>query len=227
MNKHIDGIPPGWELVRIGAAQAGEYFISTNGSAIRLENDTNMMLPIIRKIEPPEGYRWVGVDEFGNRYASCPQELKLIRRVEQPKPEPPELRNGYRLLSDDEETRSDDIFYVRATNAGKETFRYRKIDEPLQLVEGGWYERRDGKVVGPATYIPTLKCFWVKSWYYKDNGERFKESSSDFDLIRRVDPPLRKIGELTQPGDQLMNARGEWVPCEAGRVVHGGWVRKV
>ena len=57
----IEGIPDGWELVRIGEIQHGEFFIQSDGSigqhdenkAVRM----NKNYVIIRKIEKPKKFR--------------------------------------------------------------------------------------------------------------------------------------------------------------------------
>lgn len=50
----IEGIPEGWELVRIGAVKAGEWRLDAIGKPVLNPIDTSSMnFPIIRRIPPP------------------------------------------------------------------------------------------------------------------------------------------------------------------------------
>lgn len=57
----IEGIPDGWELVRVGKPLVGEYYIDVTGSVYKALDTTPTVLhwhvPIIRKIEKPKQYR--------------------------------------------------------------------------------------------------------------------------------------------------------------------------
>lgn len=56
----IEGIPDGWELVRIGNIFPGEYRVNNDGQPQRWDNDRKSELSnyvIIRKIEKPKQYR--------------------------------------------------------------------------------------------------------------------------------------------------------------------------
>lgn len=57
----IEGIPDGWELVRIGKPKVGEYYIDVTGSIYKALDTTPTVLhwymPIIRKIDKPKKYR--------------------------------------------------------------------------------------------------------------------------------------------------------------------------
>lgn len=54
----IEGIPDGWELVRIGTPMEGEWVIALNtGEPYEMSYDSLRYQPIIRKIEPPKRYR--------------------------------------------------------------------------------------------------------------------------------------------------------------------------
>lgn len=57
----IEGIPDGWELVRIGKPLVGEYYIDVTGSVYKALDITPAVLhwhvPIVRKIEKPKRYR--------------------------------------------------------------------------------------------------------------------------------------------------------------------------
>lgn len=57
----IEGIPDGWELVRIGKPKVSEYYIDVTGSIYKALDTTPTVLhwymPIIRKIEKPKRYR--------------------------------------------------------------------------------------------------------------------------------------------------------------------------
>lgn len=63
----IDGVPEGWELVRVGTPVFREYYIDpTNGSPIMAHFDfENAHVLIIRKIEKPKTYRpFANAEEF-------------------------------------------------------------------------------------------------------------------------------------------------------------------
>ena len=53
----IEGIPDGWELVRIGVPKAGDWMVSPKGKPDRAIEDFTTLWPIIRKIEKPKRYR--------------------------------------------------------------------------------------------------------------------------------------------------------------------------
>jgi hypothetical protein len=54
----IEGIPDGWELVRIGKPEPGEWVVSNPGDPIQWLNDCTMAnYAIIRKIEKPKRFR--------------------------------------------------------------------------------------------------------------------------------------------------------------------------
>ena len=57
----IEGIPEGWEFVRVGKPLVGEYYIDVTGSVYKALDTTPTVLhwhvPIIRKIEKPKRYR--------------------------------------------------------------------------------------------------------------------------------------------------------------------------
>ena len=63
----IEGVPEGWEIVRIGKAKAGEYILLTDGKPYVLDADMNFAVSaIVRRIEEPspgDGWRWVEVGE--------------------------------------------------------------------------------------------------------------------------------------------------------------------
>jgi hypothetical protein len=74
----IEGVPEGWELVRIGTPALGDYFIDIDGKPYSsLNHSRTSKLPIIRKIEKPERYR-----PFANAEEFKPFFEKLIRVVE-------------------------------------------------------------------------------------------------------------------------------------------------
>ena len=54
----IEGIPEGWELVRVGKVLAGEFFINSDGRAHEALSALDFHgCAIIRKIEKPKQYR--------------------------------------------------------------------------------------------------------------------------------------------------------------------------
>jgi hypothetical protein len=62
----IEGIPDGWELVRIGNPKKGEYFLDEYNMPV--PSGTDYFLhpkPIVRKIERPKQYRpFANAEEF-------------------------------------------------------------------------------------------------------------------------------------------------------------------
>jgi hypothetical protein len=61
MSVKIEGIPDGWELVRVGKVENGEFFITGDGSIEQHDREKafrmNKNYVIIRKIEKPARYR--------------------------------------------------------------------------------------------------------------------------------------------------------------------------
>lgn len=62
----IEGIPDGWELVRIGLPSIDEWVVSSEGRPIKWNHKTTYNgYAIIRKIEKPKQYRpFANGDEF-------------------------------------------------------------------------------------------------------------------------------------------------------------------
>ena len=53
----VEGIPDGWDLVKIGVPKTGDWMISPKGKPDRAIEDFTTLWPIIRKIEKPKRYR--------------------------------------------------------------------------------------------------------------------------------------------------------------------------
>ena len=53
----VEGIPDGWELVKIGVPKTGDWMISPEGKPDRAIKDFTTLWPIIRKIKKPKRYR--------------------------------------------------------------------------------------------------------------------------------------------------------------------------
>jgi hypothetical protein len=53
----IEGIPEGWELVRFGVPQNGDWLINSSGHPEQSKGKYTTVWPIIRKIEKPKTYR--------------------------------------------------------------------------------------------------------------------------------------------------------------------------
>lgn len=68
--------------------------------------------------------------------------------------------------------------------------REQEAEKPLQLREGGWYQRRDGKVVGPAKLLdPDTDHPWkVDAYWYSDSGAEYSYRGN-YGLIREVPAP--------------------------------------
>jgi hypothetical protein len=61
----IEGIPDGWELVRIGVPELGEWIIGNDGGLHVATISGAYCYPIIRKIEKPKSYRpFANAEEF-------------------------------------------------------------------------------------------------------------------------------------------------------------------
>lgn len=64
---------------------------------------------------------------------------------------------------------------------------------PVKLVEGGYYLRRDGKVVGPLGRIHGLEYPVFSAYgflyYGRLNGNRFRSVTSSVDLVAEAYPP--------------------------------------
>jgi hypothetical protein len=62
----IEGVPEGWELVRIGIPKYGEWVVGLRtGTAYQARIDGDKYQAIIRKIEKPKRYRpFANADEF-------------------------------------------------------------------------------------------------------------------------------------------------------------------
>lgn len=56
MSVKIEGVPEGWEIVRIGQAKRHEFYLDGCGEprACRWDGETAMGCAIVRKIEPPK-----------------------------------------------------------------------------------------------------------------------------------------------------------------------------
>ena len=66
MSNQIPGVPEGWELVRIGKPEIGEWFIDGLGGLHQAIDDGHFRgCAIIRKIEKPAKYRpFANAEEF-------------------------------------------------------------------------------------------------------------------------------------------------------------------
>lgn len=72
----IEGIPEGWELVRVGVKKEGDYFIDAHGNISEAENDSvSEGWAIIRKTEKPKQYR-----PFANGAEFEPHRDRWIKR---------------------------------------------------------------------------------------------------------------------------------------------------
>lgn len=66
----------------------------------------------------------------------------------------------------------------------------REVKPPLQLREGAWYERRDGKIVGPCNWNELVNLWRVGGPNYNYHGLWYgRNQPSEYDLIREVPPP--------------------------------------
>ena len=74
----IEGLPEGWELIRIGRPEKGEHFLDGNNNVEQAENDGFIVCrPIVRKVERPKQYR-----PFANAEEFKPHRDRWVRSVE-------------------------------------------------------------------------------------------------------------------------------------------------
>ncbi len=98
----------------------------------------------------------------------------------------------------------------------------RKLPEPLKLREGGWYERRDGKIVGPMIVVTEGDHrFTADGCYYYPNGTG-SGLIERLEIIREVDPPkltyrpFANAKEFAPYRDRWMNVKNQNVCGKAG-----------
>ena len=73
----IEGIPEGWELVRVGKPKEGEFFIDGRSCPYQAMDDDHVHgCAIIRKIERPKQYR-----PFANAAEFKPHRHRWVRRL--------------------------------------------------------------------------------------------------------------------------------------------------
>jgi len=97
----------------------------------------------------------------------------------------------------------------------------------LQLREGAWYERRDGKVVGPAMVFANEKYPWIAAANtYTDSGRFWGDSpSAALDLIREVPPPQTELKFSVEDFGDVVKAKlaeSEPQPDSEGWIEHDG-----
>jgi hypothetical protein len=74
-SNQIPGVPEGWELVRIGKPEIGEWFINGLDDLVRAIDDKHFYgCVILRKIEKPAAYR-----QFANAEEYLPHWGKPVR----------------------------------------------------------------------------------------------------------------------------------------------------
>jgi hypothetical protein len=80
----IEGVPEGWELVRIGQVRPGEFRVLRNGILDKWDGavPSNDVYPVLRKIEKPKRYRpFANAEEFKPHrdrwtfHPNCPDKL--------------------------------------------------------------------------------------------------------------------------------------------------------
>lgn len=85
-----------------------------------------------------------------------------------------------------------------------------------KLIEGRYYQRRDGQIVGPVEKLiagVTLGYSWfADSWTYNERG-RFAASPHAFDLVKEVPMPQTKLVASAINGAGLVESESSWKPC--------------
>jgi hypothetical protein len=79
MMMQVEGIPEGWELVRIGCPSKGEFFVDSDGRPLECKGycQTGMNNhAIVRKIEKPKQYR-----PFANAEEFRPHRCRWVRHI--------------------------------------------------------------------------------------------------------------------------------------------------
>lgn len=89
----IEGIPDGWELVKIGSPKIGDWFVNGKGDPKQAEVNYDTIWPIIRKIDKPKRFR-----PFANAAEAEPFWDKKLRIKESARAKEP--RNGkFRIVA--------------------------------------------------------------------------------------------------------------------------------
>jgi hypothetical protein len=149
------------------------------------------------------------IDEFGSVRCFNDGSLEWLPECDSFSWKPPvNPGDGWRLLCPEEEIEEGDEFLCDAgrwvgslnwttkcrTMPKKYPYR-RRVTPPLQLREGAWYERRDGKVVGPCTSRVDKMYPWRVACKWYTNSGRYEAGNTEpciFDLIREVPDPSPK-----------------------------------
>ena len=77
----IEGIPEGWELVRVGKAMMGEHWLNDDGLIMKWDHahrSAASNYPIVRKIEKPKQYR-----PFANAAEFKPHRDRWLARTDE------------------------------------------------------------------------------------------------------------------------------------------------
>jgi hypothetical protein len=82
----------------------------------------------------------------------------------------------------------------------------------LQLREGAWYERADGKIVGPCESYKNPSWAPEANWevagrWYSDDG---KNPAPETNLVREVEPPKPKYRPF-KDAEEFKRYRNEWI----------------
>lgn len=147
-------------------------------------------------------------------------------------PAPIDPGEGWRLLEKGELVDDGDEYYANgwfahnlkplSKQASGCTYR-RRITPPLQLHEGAWYERRDGKVVGPCkrSYTNLVNFPWqVGEYAYTNLGFYWSDGSRKVpaDLIREVPAPEPAYRHFAN-AEEYKPHRERWLRVRAGKLL--------
>jgi hypothetical protein len=98
----------------------------------------------------------------------------------------------------------------------------------LQLREGAWYERKDGKIVGPCepyknpSWAPEAKWEVCGRWY-SDGG---KNPAPETNLVREVEPPPPKYRPF-KDAEEFKPFRDSWLMSTGTDAITGGFERVI
>jgi hypothetical protein len=85
-----------------------------------------------------------------------------------------------------------------------------------KLIEGNYYQRRDGQIVGPVEKLiagVTLGYNWFcEGWTYNEQG-KFSFSPHEFDLVKESQEPQLETVVSSINGAGLVESESSWKPC--------------
>ena len=188
----IDGIPDGYELVRVGFPHRGELYVSsTNNIVEAIEDHVTAGRVVVRKsftIEPGKYY------ERRNGGTVGPVT----------KNESPCFKESHPFSCEGITYRADGKCSVGDREHNLDLVR--EADFTIQVKEGFWYERRDGVFVGPVQK-GQMDRWLIGSEIYAQGGKH--NSNHDRDLVREINArPFEGMAEFAPHRDKWVRFMG-------------------